>query len=179
MMDARVLQLLEFHKVLRHISSFAVSEAGRDACLLLLPEKDPARIAERSGLIRELLSFSDHAELKLSFFPDVTGVFAFLSNPSAVLDQDGLIGIWAMLKIAAALKAGFGEPDPETYPLAKSLAEALVLPARTWSALGRCLTLTAIFDKPSGTFSGGIVGCIKCARARFGIFSRTNICPLF
>lgn len=140
MMDARVLQLLEFHKVLRHISSFAVSEAGRDACLLLLPEKDPARIAERSGLIRELLSFSDHAELKLSFFPDVTGVFAFLSNPSAVLDQDGLIGIWAMLKIAAALKAGFGEPDPETYPLAKSLAEALVLPARTWSALGRCLT---------------------------------------
>ena len=64
-MDPRILQLLEFPKVLRHISTFAISEAGRDACLLLLPETDLSRIAERSCLIEELLRFSGHTEIRL------------------------------------------------------------------------------------------------------------------
>lgn len=138
-MDPRIAQLLEFDKVLQHISSFAISEAGRDACLLLLPETDLARIAERSDLIRELLHFSSHTELGLSFFSDVSGVFIFLRNPLAVLDQDGLSGVWTMLKAAAELQNSLNS-DSGTYPLVEALAASLVLPARTWPALGRCLT---------------------------------------
>lgn len=138
-MDSRILQLLEFPKVLRHISTFAISEAGRDACLLLLPETDLFRIAERSCLIKELLRFSGHTEIRLLPFPDMAGVFAFLQNPLAVLDLDGLTGVWAMLKAVTALRDSLGTPDPVLYPRLEELA-ALPLPPRTWSALGRCLT---------------------------------------
>lgn len=65
-MDSRTLQLLEYPKVLQHLSQFAVSEAGRDACLSLLPETDPARIAERSALVREILHFCSGRDVRLS-----------------------------------------------------------------------------------------------------------------
>lgn len=138
-MDSRTLQLLEFPKILRQISTFAVSEAGRDACLLLLPEKELSRITERSALVREAMHFSGHTELRLSSFPDISGVFAFLRNPLAFLDQDGLVGIREMLSAVAELKGVLGSPDSARYPLLHELSGRLVLPPRTWSGVSRCL----------------------------------------
>ena len=86
------MQLLEFPKVLQHLSHFAVSEAGRDACLSLLPDTDPVRIAERLSLVRETMHLCGSRDVHLSAFPDVAGVFAFLKNPLAYLDLDGLAG---------------------------------------------------------------------------------------
>lgn len=138
-MDSRTLQLLEFPKVLQHLSHFAVSEAGRDACLSLLPLSDPDRIAERSALVREVIHFCGHREVRLSPFPDVSGVFAFLRNPLAFLDLDGLVGVREMLGAAAKLLGGLGEADPQRYPGLAALVSGLTLPPKTWSALSRCL----------------------------------------
>ena len=115
-MDSRTLQLLEYPKVLQHLSHFAVSEAGRDACLSLLPETDPARIADRSALVREAIHFCACKDVRLAAFPDVAGVFAYLQSPLAFLDVDGLIGLFEMLKVAAALLERLGPADTERYP---------------------------------------------------------------
>ncbi len=138
-MDSRTLQLLEYPKVLQHLSHFAVSEAGRDACLSLLPETDPARIAERSALVREALHFCASRDVRLPSFPDVAGVFAYLQSPLAFLDVDGLIGLWEMLKVAAALLERLGAADKERYPGLAALVAGLTLPPKTWSGLSRCL----------------------------------------
>lgn len=138
-MDSRTLQLLEFPKVLQHLSSFAVSEAGRDACLSLLPEEDLERISSRSSLVREVLHFCGHRSLRLSAFPDVSGVFSFLRNPLAFLDVDGMMGILEMLKTAAALLESLGILDAVRYPGLASLSAEVTMPPRTWSGLTRCL----------------------------------------
>ena len=138
-MDSRTLQLLEYPKVLQHLSHFAVSEAGRDACLSLLPETDPDRIAARSALVREAIHFCGHKDVRLSAFPDVTGVFAYLRNPLSFLDHDGLVGVREMLKAASMLLESLGEADAERYPGLTTLVSGLTLPPRTWSGLSRCL----------------------------------------
>ena len=138
-MDSRTLQLLEYPKVLQHLSHFAVSEAGRDACLSLLPETDPDRIAARSALVREAIHFCGHKDVRLSAFPDVTGVFAYLRNPLSFLDHDGLVGVREMLKAASMLLESLGEADAERYPGLTELVSGLTLPPRTWSGLSRCL----------------------------------------
>jgi DNA mismatch repair protein MutS2 len=138
-MDSRTLQLLEYPKVLQHLSHFAVSEAGRDACLSLLPETDPSRITERSALVREAIHFCACRDVRLSAFPDVAGVFAYLRSPLAFLDVDGLIGLWEMLKAAASLLERLGDADSERYPGLSALVAGLTLPAKTWSGLSRCL----------------------------------------
>lgn len=138
-MNFRTLQLLEFSKVLQHLSSFAVSEAGRDACLSLLPATDMEYIAERQKLVREAMSFFGHRDVRLTAFPDVAGVFSYLLNPLAFLDQDGLVGVWEMLKSAASLVDSLGDVDCEAYPSLAALAGGLALPPKTWSALKRCL----------------------------------------
>jgi DNA mismatch repair protein MutS2 len=139
-MDSRTLQLLEYPKVLQHLSLFAVSEAGRDACLSLLPQADLVRITEKAALTREVMHWCAHRDLRLSAFPDVAGVFAFLHNPLAVLDLDGLAGIREMLAAASALLESLGIPDPQRYPALAALAAGLTLPPRTWSGLSRCLS---------------------------------------
>ena len=133
------MQLLEYPKVLQHLSHFAVSEAGRDACLSLLPETDPDRIAARSALVREAIHFCGHKDVRLSAFPDVTGVFAYLRNPLSFLDHDGLVGVREMLKAASTLLECLGEADAERYPGLTALVSGLTLPPRTWSGLLRCL----------------------------------------
>jgi len=138
-MDSRTLQLLEFPKVLQHLSRFAVSEAGRDACLSLLPETDFARIAEKSALVRETMHFCAHRDVRLTVFPDVSGVFAYLRNPLAFLDLDGLVGVREMLRSAASLLEHLGSADAERYPGLAALVSGLTLPSKTWSALSRCL----------------------------------------
>jgi DNA mismatch repair protein MutS2 len=139
-MDPRTLQLLEFPKVLQHLSHFAVSEAGRDACLSLLPESDPERIVRRSSLVREVIHFCGHRDVRLSAFPDVSGVFEYLRNPMAYLDLDGLAGVREMLKGASNLRGAIGEADAERYPGLVALVSGLTLPPKTWSGLSRCLS---------------------------------------
>ena len=138
-MDPRTLQLLEFPKILRHLASFAVSEAGQRACLAIVPETDLSCIAERSTLVREVMRFCAFRDVRLIPFPDIDGLFGFLRNPLAVLDQDGLIGLWEMLKTAAAFLESLGAPEAGQYPALAELTADLTLPAKTWSALRRCL----------------------------------------
>ncbi|NLY41036.1 MAG: endonuclease MutS2 [Desulfovibrionales bacterium] len=139
-MDSRTVQLLEFHKVLQYLASFAVSEAGQDACRGLAPFDDLRLIEERSALVREMLHYVSIHPMRLGVFPDVHGVFAFLANPLAFLDVDGLLGVWEFLQAMAAFADALGQPDEQRYPQLHQLAHELVLPPKTWSALRRCVS---------------------------------------
>ncbi|GAB1409881.1 Smr/MutS family protein [Desulfovibrionales bacterium] len=139
-MDLRTVQLLEFHKVLQHLASFAVSEAGQDACRALTPYADLALIAERSALVRELMHYASSHPVRLGAFPDVHGVFSFLANPLAFLDLDGLAGVLEFLHVMAAFTEALGQPDEGRYPRLHHLAQGLTLPPKTWSALRRCVS---------------------------------------
>lgn len=138
-MDSRTLQLLEYPKVLQHLASFALSEAGKSACQSLLPQADYERIRMYSALNREALHFCASRDVRLTSFPDLEGVFVFLQNPLAYLDQDGLIGVGEVLRSAAGLRESLGDPDVERYPGLASLSAGLTLPGKTWAALKRCL----------------------------------------
>ena len=98
-----------------------------------------AEIGERSALVREAVHFCAHTDVRLATFPDVAGIFSFLRNPLAFLDQDGLVGVWEMLSAAAALREAIGAPDAGRYPGLASLAAGLTLPPKSWSGLRRCL----------------------------------------
>ena len=75
-MDARTLQLLEFPKVLQHLASFAVSDAGRNACLAIVPESDVTSVRDKIALVREVMQSCAYNDLTLGAFPDVQGIFA-------------------------------------------------------------------------------------------------------
>ncbi len=139
-MDSRTLQLLEYPKVLQHLASFAVSEAGRTACLSLLPRADQDCIESRLALNREAMHFCSSRDVRLGAFPDLAGVFIFLQNPLAFLDQDGLMAVWEVLRTAAGLRENMDAPETDRYPGLAVLMDDLTLPGKTWSALKRCLT---------------------------------------
>jgi len=85
-------------------------------------------------LVREAIHFCAFKDVRLAAFPDVAGVFAYLQSPLAFLDVDGLIGLWEMLKVAAALLERLGPADKERYPGLAALVAGLTLPPKTWSA---------------------------------------------
>lgn len=139
-MDARTLQLLEFPKVLQHLASFAVSDAGRNACLAIMPESDATHVRDKIALVRETMQYCAYNDLTLGAFPDVQGIFAYLANPLAFLDQDGLVGVLELLRTAALLIEQLAGVNAERMPYFERLARTVTLPVKTWSGLKRCLS---------------------------------------
>lgn len=101
-MQPRTASLLEFHKVLACVAAQAVSEPGAKACTAIVPMTDPGELAGRQALLRQCLGFLGEADLPLPSFPPLEGVLAWIAQPHAVLDADGL---WAVRETLLAAKA--------------------------------------------------------------------------
>lgn len=139
-MHARTAQLLEFAKILGHLAAFAVSDAGRQACMSILPAQGLDQVTARGRETREVLHLAAHVDLRLSPFPDISGVLEFLDNPLAELDADGLLGVRDMLVTAFHVREILAGLSAETYPLLAELGGRLALPGKAWAALQRCLS---------------------------------------
>ena len=168
-MQNRSLNMLEFGKVLEHLASFAVSDAGREACLAILPQCSLAEIEQQAKLFDETRLWQQYSNFKLTNFPDLAGVISFLSRSGEFLDMDALWAVRAVLMqareveqtlLGSGVGSGVGSgltsgknsaPNKadEYWPLLKSLFLSYPMPHSTISALLRCISDDGLLNDQS------------------------------
>jgi DNA mismatch repair protein MutS2 len=138
-MEPRTLHLLEFPKILKELSGFAVSEPGASACLEVRPYGDAFSVRLQLTLLDQALRWVRESGFRLLAFPDFGGFFPVLDSPTRILDLD------ALFTLSATLEQGRNARDllePYTERGWDELTRAVSAapwPAATWSALKRCL----------------------------------------
>jgi DNA mismatch repair protein MutS2 len=138
-MEPRTLHLLEFPKILKELSGFAVSEPGATACLEVRPFAEALSVRLQLTLLDQALRWVRESGFRLVAFPDFGGFFPVLDIPHRVLDLDALFALSATLgqgRIARDLLEPYAERGWDELTTAVSGAP---WPAATWSALKRCL----------------------------------------
>ena len=137
-MDERTLRALEFPDVLTHLAARCLSEAGKRAALELRPLDDAAAVSHAQHLFEETRSWLAEGEFRLSGFPDLSGVFAFLNGRDPLLDGDAL---WAMREtLSLARRAAESvHAGAARRPLLDALACAGPTPEQSLAALTRCV----------------------------------------
>lgn len=138
-MEPRTLHLLEFPKILKELSGFAVSEPGATACLELRPFAEALSVRLQLTLLDQALRWVRESGFRLAAFPDFGGFFPVLDIPQRILDLDALFALSATLeqgRIARDLLEPYAERGWDELTAAVSGAP---WPAATWSALKRCL----------------------------------------
>ncbi len=71
-MDLYTLKALEFDKILEHLASFCLSEAGKKEALNLCPFSDCETIYKQQNLYNSYLDFKNVSEFNLIDFPDIS-----------------------------------------------------------------------------------------------------------
>ena len=127
----RTLTRLEFDQVLGHLASFAVSEAGKRACLAISPpqgaELSVNKIEKQGLLFEETCLWQSERRFKLTDFPDLTGVFSFLSRSAELLDLDALWAVRTVLLLKKQIEESLLPLKKTTSSEPKALlAEAAV-----------------------------------------------------
>jgi DNA mismatch repair protein MutS2 len=92
-MEPRTLHVLEFPKILRELSRFAVSEPGAAACLALSPYPTAQAVRQQLTLLDQALRWVRESGFKLAAFPDISGLFPVLDVSHRVLDLDALFAL--------------------------------------------------------------------------------------
>ncbi len=138
-MEPRSLQLLEFPKVLKVLSNFAVSSSGAQACLDLSPMREADAINELSRFFRQGQNFSKETGFKLSIFPPLEGLFEFLEKPASILDNDALFALIQTLGQARILKEALSIAEKREWDTIVGFIDAIVWPEKTFSGLKRCI----------------------------------------
>lgn len=138
-MEPRTLHLLEFPKVLKELSGFAVSEPGVAACLALHPLATSQAVQQQLILLDQALRWVRESGFRLVAFPDFANFFPELDIPHRVLDLDALFALsltLAQARHARELLEPYGERG--WLDLMEVVAGA-PWPQATWSGLKRCL----------------------------------------
>ena len=138
-MDERTLRALEFPRVLERLSSFCLSEAGKEAALLLRPMTSAEDVRRAQYLYDEIRSWMAEGDFSLVSFPDISGLLAYVhGHTDPLLEMDGL---WALKnalglarRAADSIHAGAAR-----RPLLDALANAQPMPELSLSALNRCV----------------------------------------
>jgi len=148
-MDRRSLTALEFDKVLEALAARCVSEAGRAACLALLPFDAIEDVHREQRLCSETRLWAESSgalasgeersnPFTLENFPDCTGLFAHMARPAVPLDSDALFALRAVLSLARRAVISIREHE-NRWPELFAAACANPLPDMLTAALARCL----------------------------------------
>ncbi len=139
-MNPRELQSLELSRALTYLAGFTVSEAGREACLALRPFDSLERIRREAALFEQGRLWAERTPLRPEPFDSLDGVLRYLETPASVLDADALWVLGRTLAQAGELRLGMLEADgSDLRPLWMERCRDLLLPAKSMSALRRCL----------------------------------------
>ncbi len=139
-MQQRALALLEFPKVLSHLSRLAMSEAGAAACLRVEPFSTQEALALAQQMLRQATDCAAQTGLRMQSFPPLDGVFQYLSQAHRVLDADGLWAVREVLEAVRALRERFEDDAPaDRWPLLAETVLAAPWPQKLHSGLKRCL----------------------------------------
>ncbi len=140
-MEPRAATALELPRVLSYLAAFAVSEAGREACLALRPFADLEHIRREAVLFEQGRLWLLRSAVKPGPFPPVEGLLAYLEAPRALLDLDGLWGLRQLLTQARALADSLRSgAEAAEWPLWAARAAELPMPVKSLSGLSRCLS---------------------------------------
>ncbi len=143
-MESRALHALELPKVLEYLAGFTVSEAGCRACLALRPFASFADIRRETALFEQGRLWALRTDTRLAPFPAADDLLQYAAGPSAVLDLDELFVLRQLLfqgrEKVEALLAEPGAGDAGSWPLWAARCRDFVMPARSISALARCLS---------------------------------------
>ena len=123
-MDRHPLNLLEFEKLLRIVAGYSFSEASGKAIQNILPLKNKEEVEKRQRLIGEIMRMSHLASpLKLSGFPDISGLITKVRPEGAVLEPDELSRFLPVLSMSAEVARQIVEADglPELKELPSDL----------------------------------------------------------
>lgn len=158
-MRDRNLKMLEFGKLLEYLAGLAVSDAGREKCLLIRPARNVEEIERKAVLFDEIRLWKEHSQFKLRNFPDLGGVISFLDCSSEFLDMDGLWAVREMLCQAREVEDMLGggnkksSVSPEQaslyWPGLKGLFLASPRPQASTQALLRCINDDGLLDDNS------------------------------
>lgn len=138
-MESRTLDLLEFHKVLSALADFCASEAGSDFCRTIRPLDTREAILDQNALYREGSDWVAETGFKLRPFPDLAGLFNFLESQSAVLDQDALTALVAVMLQAKDAKASIDSAEEGRFSKLPGLLGGRKWPQQAMSGISRCL----------------------------------------
>jgi len=112
MITENTLNLLEFPKLLRIISTFSHSDASEKAVLDILPLSDREEIGERLGRIAEIRRISHKGSpLKLSQFSDVAPLLHKIRPEGAVLESRELSAFMPFLAIVNDISSQMKEQE--------------------------------------------------------------------
>lgn len=138
-MEPRSLQLLEFPKILKVLSKFAVSSSGAQACLDLSPMREADAINSVARFFRQGQNFSKETGFRLSVFPPLEGLFKFLVKPANILDTDALFALVQTLGQARLLKEALSIAEKREWNSIIDFLDGIVWPEKTFSGLKRCI----------------------------------------
>lgn len=141
-MEARAANALELPRALEYLAGFAVSDAGRMACLAMRPLGTVQEIRRQGELFEQGRLWALRANTRLAPFPAIDDLLRFLSSPNAVPDQEDLFVLRQLLaqgreKVEAFI-AEAGEEDDGDWPLWTARCRDLPMPSKSVSALLRC-----------------------------------------
>jgi DNA mismatch repair protein MutS2 len=143
-MDARSLHALELPKILACLAGFAVSEAGRRACLALRPMSSCADIRRESDMFTQGRLWMERSGARLAPFENIEGLLHGVRAPATAPDPDDLFILRRILiqakSLATSLAAGSPGNEPALWPLWAERCRALPMPEQTLAALLRCLS---------------------------------------
>lgn len=138
-MESRSLQVLEFPKILRALSGFAVSEPGVEACLEIKPQSSLSEVRQLSGIFEQSFQWLTESGYSLRTFPALDGLFAFLERPQGVLDQDDLFALKQALDIAREARDSLDGFQANSMELLWRFVFSTDWPTKTAAGIGRCL----------------------------------------
>ncbi|MDD6088725.1 MAG: Smr/MutS family protein [Desulfovibrionaceae bacterium] len=144
-MNSRTLRALEFGKVLEHLASFCVSEAGKQVCLQTVPLNTPKEVTAELALFDDARTFFSRSGFRLREFPDLSSflsVFAHSDDPIRSVSVPDTDAFWAVRDAFGLLKeaiAAIHEESSSGWPHLERLCAETPFPDMSLAALRRCL----------------------------------------
>ena len=103
-MNAKVLETLEYDKIIQQLAGYASSEMGKNQCRKLLPSDQPDEILRAQGETRDALSrVYRHGNLSFSGLADIRPHLRLLEISSTLSTRE-LLEIARLLAVAAQAK---------------------------------------------------------------------------
>ncbi len=146
-MDLFTCKALEFDKVLQHLASFCLSEAGKNLALKIRPYNDLDLVYKQQELYTSYLNFKSISDFRLIDFPDITIPLALIKSNNFHPEP---VDFWAfrdVLKLAQ--KAIFAIKDQEKNSGLFFEKAGFPFAEKSTSALVRCIADDTTFKDES------------------------------
>lgn len=138
-MESRTSHILEFPKILEALGALCRSDPGRSACLDISPCADIQDVTRRHMLVRQAMALVRETRADCPYFPELSGVWAYVQSPSRVLDLDGVWAVGQFLNVAAQAREALNVGQAPRWLDLQADAQACPWPGQVAAALRRCL----------------------------------------